>query len=114
MADRFYVTAFGVEDEGAVIVRVVMRAHARRAIVLAAGRDRGGVKPVDRGAIRGGEGNMQRAFRGLSVADPEEGPDVAVTGEGRAAALFGAGADQAFYPQGRQRLLLDRMIREAE
>jgi hypothetical protein len=57
---------------------------------------------------------MQRAFRGLSVADPEEGPDVAVTGEGRAAALFGAGADQAFYPQGRQRLLLDRMIREAE
>jgi hypothetical protein len=38
-----------------------MRPHARRAVVLAAGRERGAVEGIDGGAIIGGDGDVQDA-----------------------------------------------------
>ncbi|HEX4112172.1 MAG TPA: hypothetical protein VH020_06520 [Stellaceae bacterium] len=48
MADGFDVVAVGVEHEGAVIVRVILRAQARRAIVVSARRQRGTMERIDR------------------------------------------------------------------
>src|SRR5579872_6783471 len=39
VADRFDVVAVGIEYEGAVVVRVVLRAQSRAPVVLAAGGD---------------------------------------------------------------------------
>jgi hypothetical protein len=41
VADRLDIVAVGIEHEGAVIVRMIMRADAGRAVVAAAGSDRG-------------------------------------------------------------------------
>ncbi len=51
VADRFDVVAIGVEDERAIVVRMVMRTQARLAVVPASGFERHGVKPIDGGAI---------------------------------------------------------------
>ena len=56
MADGFDIVAVRVDDEGAVIVGVVVRADARRAVVLAAGSQRRRVEGVDLGAVSRGEG----------------------------------------------------------
>ena len=62
-------------------MRVVLLAHARPAIVLAAGGERGGVELVDLLPRLGAKGNMK--MRRLAAGgDPEErlafGPDAAV------------------------------------
>jgi hypothetical protein len=49
------VVAVGVEHERAVVTGVVVRANAGRAVVLAAGGDRGGVEGVDQRALVGAE-----------------------------------------------------------
>ena len=46
MADRFDVVAVRVEHEGGVVIRVVPRAQARRAVVAATGGEGGGVEGV--------------------------------------------------------------------
>src|SRR3712207_8147794 len=48
VADDLDVVPVGVEDEGAVVVRVVLGAQAGGAVVLVAGGDRRGVERVDR------------------------------------------------------------------
>ena len=45
--DRLDVVAVGIDDEGAVVARVVLGADAGLAVVLAAGGERGGVEAVD-------------------------------------------------------------------
>ncbi len=50
MAHRLDVVALGVDDEGAVVVGVVLGAQAGGAVVLAASGDGGGIKGVDLGA----------------------------------------------------------------
>ena len=63
MADGLDVVAVGIEDEGAVVVRVIMRAKARSAVVAAASIHCRAVESVDVGAGGGGEGDMKAAFR---------------------------------------------------
>ena len=58
MADGLDVVAVGVEHEGPVIVGVILRTKAGRAIVLAASGNRGGIERIDLGAARSGESNM--------------------------------------------------------
>ena len=58
VADGLDVVAVGVEDEGAVVVGVVHGADAGRAVVLAAGGDRGLVEGVDLRAVLGAEGDV--------------------------------------------------------
>jgi hypothetical protein len=48
VANGLDVVAVGVVDEGGVVGLVVVRAQARRAVVLSADRDRGLVEGVDR------------------------------------------------------------------
>src|SRR6187402_1951954 len=55
VAAGFDVVAVGVEHERAVVVLVVVRARAGRAVVLAAGRHRRLVERVDDGAVVGAE-----------------------------------------------------------
>ena len=71
VADPLDVVAIGIEHEGAVIVRVILRPQSRCAIVLAAGRERGAVEGVDRGAILGGDRNVKNAPQSAFTADPE-------------------------------------------
>ena len=71
MAHRLDIVAVGIEHEGAVIVRVIVRPQSRRAVILAAGRERGAMEGVDRGAALGGDRDMQDALEPAFAADPE-------------------------------------------
>ena len=48
----------GIEHERAVVVRMIVRANARRAVVLAAGSDRRGMERIDRRAVVGENGDV--------------------------------------------------------
>src|SRR6516165_3187329 len=72
MADRFDAMPIGIDDEGGVVMSVVMRAKPRRAVVAGAGGKRGLVKRVDRGTVARTEADMavERRARRLAT-DPE-------------------------------------------
>ena len=75
--NRLDVVAIRIEHEGAIVVRMVVRPQARRAVVLAAGRERGAMEGVDRGAVLGGEAEVQAGLQvGLhwlsGGAEPEQ------------------------------------------
>ena len=53
MANRLDIVAVRIEDEGGVVVRVIMRTQAGGAVVLAAGSQRGPVKGIDADAVLG-------------------------------------------------------------
>src|SRR6202042_3545158 len=72
MAYRFDVVAVGVEDECAVVIRIVLRPQSGRAIVAASGGHGGLMKRVDLRSRLGGEGYVHAARRFLAVSDPEE------------------------------------------
>src|SRR4051812_20233391 len=55
MANRFEVVAGRVDDKGAVVAGVIVRARTGCAVVLGAGGDRGAMEGVDGGAIFGHE-----------------------------------------------------------
>ena len=67
VADGFDIVAVGVEDERAVIVRMIHWPQPRPAIVAAAGRDRRGVEGVDLGPAARREGD---SAGGPSAARP--------------------------------------------
>src|SRR5215468_11770212 len=71
MTDGFNVVAVGVKHEGAVVVGVIMRAQARRAIVASAGRERRLVERINRCAIVGLDRDMHWLVEGAFAADPE-------------------------------------------
>jgi hypothetical protein len=50
-----------------------MRPQARRAVVLAAGRQRRAVERIDRGAVLAGECDVEVAVEPAFAADPEVG-----------------------------------------
>src|ERR1700694_2479558 len=73
VAHRLDVVAVGVEDEGAVVVRVVDLTHTRPTVVARARLECGGVERVDGPAAAGGERNLDAALRRAPPrADPEE------------------------------------------
>src|SRR5687768_6346081 len=101
---RLDVVAVGIEHEGAVVGRVVVRPQTGSAVVAAAGGDRRLVECVHGGPIGAGEGNVQRA-RQASIRDPEL--RLPVTPE---ADSPGAG-HQGAQPERRQRLLVEGLAR---
>src|SRR5262249_25040906 len=64
----------------AVVIRMVVSAQAGRAVVAAAGGERGLVERVDLGAIRRAEAHVGRTASGALLADPEVGPGRAQSG----------------------------------
>src|SRR5271156_4055296 len=72
--DRFDVVAVGVENEGGVVVRMVMRPQSGSAIVAASGAETSLIKRLDLGSRLGGEGHVQTAHRFLAVSYPEMRP----------------------------------------
>ena len=74
MADGLDVVAVRVEDEGAVVVRVVDLADTRSAVVGPAGGERGGVEGVNQVASIHAERHVDARLRAaVSLRDPEEG-----------------------------------------
>jgi len=73
MANRLDIVAVGIEDEGSIVIGMVVWAHPGPSVVSAAGRDRLIMKPVDRGAIRSRKGNMGACLGCIAPTDPEEG-----------------------------------------
>ena len=61
MADRLKIVPVRVDDEGPVIVRVIVRSDPRRAVVDSAGRQSRPIEGVDFGPGVGGQRKMQRA-----------------------------------------------------
>ena len=70
VANRLDVVAVRTDDEGCVVVRVVVRAHTGRTIVFATRLQRGAVESVDLLASRGNEREvkMRRLLIGLVQA----------------------------------------------
>jgi hypothetical protein len=90
MANGFDVVSVGIENEGAVVVLMVVGPWAGPAVVAAARAHRGAVKGVDFGARLRGKRDMRTALPPVSRADPEERLIVlAEAGVGVAASLFG-------------------------
>jgi hypothetical protein len=58
MTDRLDTVTIGIQHEGAVIVGVIVRPQAGRAVVAPAARKRGRVKGVDRGAVGSAKADM--------------------------------------------------------
>ena len=71
MADRLDIVPVGIEREGAVIVRMIMRADAGRTVVPAAGRECGLVECIDRRAVLGDDGDVNGPVQAAFAADPE-------------------------------------------
>ena len=96
VADRLDVVAVRVEDERAVVVRVVDLANAGPAVVAAAGRERGCMEGVHRLAILGRERHVHAAVRAaVPPPDPEEREVVAepaTSGTGSISTLIPSGA----------------------
>src|SRR6266540_2292175 len=65
-----YVVALGIMNVRRVVVRVIVGAHARRAVVGGARRQRGGVESVDARAL-GPEREVRRAGGALGLRDPQ-------------------------------------------
>ena len=72
MANRFDIVAIEVDDEGAIVVGVIVRSQARRAIVAPSGRERGAIKRVGVGSGACGEGDVSAALRSVARPDPEK------------------------------------------
>src|SRR5438477_11660153 len=83
--DSFYVVPIRVEHERAVVARVVDRALARRAVVLVARRERGGVERAHRGVLARGEREVD--VLGEWPLVPDEREAVVRAGQLRAAGL---------------------------
>jgi hypothetical protein len=58
MAHRLDVVAIGIEDEGGIIVGMIVRPQARIAIVSAAGMKCGSVEGIDTRSVAGSDGNV--------------------------------------------------------
>src|SRR5262249_52456106 len=70
-AHGFDVVPVGIEDERAVVVRVVVLANAGLAIVDTPGFDRGTIEVVHDGARLGGEGDVQSLRKPFSRRKPK-------------------------------------------
>lgn len=71
MAHRLGIVAVGIEDEGRVIIGVILGSQPRRSIIGAAGLERCSIEDVDRGAGLRNEGNMHRPARGLALPNSD-------------------------------------------
>jgi hypothetical protein len=101
-ADGFDVVAVRIEDEGTVVIGVVLGAKTWWAIVLATSLERGGVEGVDHGSVWRGEGDVGAGLGRVFEADPEVGFTVgAVAGE-----CSGLGV-QAADAEGAERLIVE-------
>src|SRR5262249_53436439 len=83
--------AVRIDDEGGVVVRAVVRAQPRLAVVAPAGLQRRGMEGVDRLPVGRLKADMQAGFlvgrhRMLGLAEPEPGATLAVAGRALAAA----------------------------
>ena len=75
MADPLDVVPIGVEDVCGVVVRVVLSADSRRAVIGSSCREPHHVEPVDGVAIGTGEGDVRAADR-VAASDSEVEPAV--------------------------------------
>src|SRR2546427_7742285 len=71
VTNGFDIVSVGVENERAVIIRMVVRAQARSAVVLAARGDRRTIERIDVRPRVGAKRDMNRRNIGLALADPE-------------------------------------------
>ena len=71
MAYHFNVVTVEIEHEGAVVVRVVVRPRAGRAVVAAAGAERRGVEGIHQRARLDPEGHVQWRAVGRTLGHPE-------------------------------------------
>lgn len=89
MTDRFNIVSIGIENEGAVIVGVIMRAKPGSAVVDAAGQNGGSMEFVDKFPALGCKGDMRARLQNIALTDPEESPppDAGTSGSFRDAAI---------------------------
>jgi len=72
VTNRFDVVAIRIENESAIVVRMIVRTKPGRAVVDAAGCKRRPVKFVDDFPAFGREGYMCTCLRCITLTDPEE------------------------------------------
>jgi hypothetical protein len=73
VADCLDIVAVRIEDEGSIVIRMVIWAYSRLSIVPAAGGDRFIMKSVHGGPILCRKGYVSTCLRSVSPCDPEEG-----------------------------------------
>ena len=73
VTDDLYVVAVGVQNERAVIIRMVVRTEARRAVVFAAGGDGRLMKSVHQRTFGDPKCDVDARLVGCSLANPKIG-----------------------------------------
>ena len=71
MADDLDIVAVRIEDEGTVIIRMILGPEARRAMIFSSRREGGLMKCVDQRAFGDPKGDMNARVVRCSFADPE-------------------------------------------
>jgi hypothetical protein len=71
VADRLDIVSVGIVDEGGVVIGMIVRADAGRAVVATAGGKRGAMKRIHRSAVLGEKGDMKRFAESAFATDPE-------------------------------------------
>src|SRR5262245_43455314 len=65
------IVTVGIEDEGRVVVRVIMRPQPRGTVVLAPSSDAGAIKFIHTATILRHQSNVNRAVEATLASDPE-------------------------------------------
>src|SRR5215813_4651851 len=71
VADRLDIMAVRIEHKGAVVIRMILRPHAGRAIVLGAGGNRSAIEFVDCSSVLSGDSDMHGVVEAALATDPE-------------------------------------------
>jgi hypothetical protein len=71
VANDLDIVTVRVEDEGTVIIRMILRPEARRAVVFPSRRQGGLMKSIDQRAVVDPKGDMNAGVVRCSFADPE-------------------------------------------
>jgi len=106
VADRLDIVSIVIENESAVVVRVIVRAKARGPIVLAARGDGGSVECIYGWPIFRSEGNVQRPFHLPLAADPKIRLTAAAESSGWLSGLLSGRLHDQGVAERRQRALI--------
>lgn len=86
VADRLDIMAIRIEHEGCIVVGMVVGPNSWCAVVARTGGQCGGIKGIHRLPVFRSEGNVEAAFPGVAIPNPELGPPI------RTIAAMGAAA----------------------
>src|SRR5262245_6002760 len=99
--------AIRIEHKGAVVIRMILRPQAGRAIVLGAGRNRSAIEFVDCSSVLSGDSDMHGVVEAALATDPEIRFAIDAEASRRTIAFVLPHLHDEHIAEGRERLLIE-------